>query len=623
MVKLIRLASDDDCKFNADLDQGIKLKENSQIALQNITFDTDDFLILTVGRERDKVSFNLNATASGDVDALVEHHAFLKNESYNLTNINNFYKDLESKLNMCCKTDNTSNDNLYHSFMVVYDGKDGYEYASVNGVYMFMKLNPMTMMFNFNHDGKPRKDPANPDNAHSIMFESSTDPLNANNLALTFNTTFDGNNGLDLGNIKNNGLTATNLHEYFVYPVYDIRWSRGSGMYMARIHNLIDNTGSADTNGFAIGFSFTQLEDATEGGQEPMTDVMRDFEIRVKRPTDDYEFVNPTIPNVNQISTGNAPFKFNATTDPNQLTHDLILFEKNAQVITAKVINTSIAGGSATTIFSYTMTDAEHEKDLHPYIIVYGENTDVEVGLPVISVDNLINPLNLMGRADEPNNNDDYQIIGQEQALNTLGDKNIYEVYKTNHGDGFVNGGDGFINDDAFDSNADPDILAEYTPQLTIHSRLLQNMGFNIKGSSRFTFSLPTTELSNGVTPFGQFNLVPDGSIQITNSDNYIVVLDSIPLVSFDASEFDYGVNANSNLHNNRNKRGRQKSILATIPANNDNGIVEYQPNELVYIDLDNRFDLELKNIRLRVLNKQFGEIKTNGTSIMTLLIKD
>ena len=69
MVKLIRLASDDDCKFNADLDQGIKLKENSQIALQNITFDTDDFLILTVGRERDKVSFNLNATATGDVGA--------------------------------------------------------------------------------------------------------------------------------------------------------------------------------------------------------------------------------------------------------------------------------------------------------------------------------------------------------------------------------------------------------------------------------------------------------------------------------------------------------------------------------------------------------------------------
>lgn len=623
MVKLIRLASDNDCKFNADLDQGIKLKENSQIALQNITFDTDDFLILTVGRERDKVSFNLNATATGDVGALVEHHAFLKNESYNLSNINNFYKDLESKLNMCCKTDNTSNDNLYHSFMVVYDGKDGYEYASVNGVYMFMKLNPMSMMFNFNHDGKPRNDPADPDNTHSIMFESSADPLNANDLALTFNTTFNGSNGLDLGNIKNNGLVSTNLHEYFVYPVDDIRWSRGSGMYMARIHNLIDNSGSADTNGFAIGFSFTHLENATEGGQLPMTDAMRDFEIRVKRPTDDYEFVNPTIPNINQISTGNAPFKFNATTDPNQLTHDLILFEKNAQVITAKVINTSIAGGSATTIFSYTMTDAEHEKDLHPYIIVYAEDSDVEVGLPVISVDNLINPLNLEGRAINPSNNDDYEIVGQEQALQTLGDKNIYEVYKTNHGDGFVNGGDGFINDDAFNSNADPDILADYTPQLTIHSRLLQNMGFNIKGSSRFTFSLPTTELSNGVSPFGQFNLVPDGSIQITNSDNYIVVLDSIPLVSFDASEFDYGVNANSNLHNNRNKRGRQKSILATIPANNDNGIVEYQPNELVYIDLDNRFDLELKNIRLRVLNKQFGEIKTNGTSIMTLLIKD
>ena len=50
---------------------------------------------------------------------------------------------------------------------------------------------------------------------------------------------------------------------------------------------------------------------------------------------------------------------------------------------------------------------------------------------------------------------------------------------------------------------------------------------------------------------------------------------------------------------------------------------MEYQPNELVYIDFDNKFPQILKNIRLRVLDKDFNQIKTAGESILTLLIKD
>ena len=65
-------------------------------------------------------------------------------------------------------------------------------------------------------------------------------------------------------------------------------------------------------------------------------------------------------------------------------------------------------------------------------------------------------------------------------------------------------------------------------------------------------------------------------------------------------------------------------NILATIPVNdNANGVVEFQANELVYIDLDNKFATELKNLRLRILDKNLNEIKTVGTAILTLLIKD
>lgn len=609
MVKLIRLASDNNCIFNADLDQGIKLKENSQIALHNLTFDTEDFLILQINEGRDRVEYSLNQE-SGSIDVMNFHHAFLKTASYNSANINDFYKDLESKLNMCCKSKASSEDNAYHSFSLIYDGKSDYESISINGVYLVQKLNPMSMMFNFNHDGKIRED-------ERSLFDISYDTTGGSGTLQVQDTYL--NNGLDLGNIKKAATEpAGSTHDAFIYPAKsDVIFSNGNGMFMTRVHNLVDNSGAADTNGFEVGFSFENLNLETLGGFASMTDSQRDIALRVKRPTDDYEFVNPTIPNTNQISTGNAPFKYNATTDPNQLTHDLILFEKEAQVITCKVINTSVAGGSSTTIFTYTLTDDEAEKNLYPYILVYGAEAEAEVGLPVITVDNNINPLSLRAGLS----NDTYGIVGQEQELKTLGDQNIYEVYKTNHGNGFVNAGDGFRNDIFYNGNVD--ILENYKPQLKIHTRVLQNMGYDFFGSRYFTLGDQLTQMSNNSgVELGQFSLEPDGGIETTASDNYIVMLDNIPLKSYDASEYDYGVSPNT-LNNKTTKRGRQKSILATIPVNDSTGIVEYQPNELIYIDLDNRFDLELKNLRLRVLNKQFGEIRTTGTSIMTLLLKD
>ena len=99
-------------------------------------------------------------------------------------------------------------------------------------------------------------------------------------------------------------------------------------------------------------------------------------------------------------------------------------------------------------------------------------------------------------------------------------------------------------------------------------------------------------------------------------------MLDSNPIYSYDASKFDYS-DVNNTRHIKHSKRGRRKNILATIPVNDNNGIVEFQPNELVFIDLDNKFPQEIKNLKLRVLDKNFDQVQTDGESILTLLIKD
>ena len=96
-------------------------------------------------------------------------------------------------------------------------------------------------------------------------------------------------------------------------------------------------------------------------------------------------------------------------------------------------------------------------------------------------------------------------------------------------------------------------------------------------------------------------------------------MFDSSPVFSYDASRTAYGLNdKNDPLIANR---GRRKNIIATIPVNDNEGYLEYQPNELVFIDLDLSRPESIKNLNLRVLNKNFDPLVTSGLSIMTLLI--
>ena len=140
----------------------------------------------------------------------------------------------------------------------------------------------------------------------------------------------------------------------------------------------------------------------------------------------------------------------------------------------------------------------------------------------------------------------------------------------------------------------------------------------NAGSTTKVTFKAPLTYIYP--SSYLQFNLIPNGDSIITNSDNYVVMLDSTPLKSYDASKFNYA--DKTNISSNRSNRGRKLNILATIPINNNAGIVEYDSNELVFIDIDNKFQQTLKNIRLRVLDKNLDEIQTVGTAVMTLLIK-
>ena len=110
-------------------------------------------------------------------------------------------------------------------------------------------------------------------------------------------------------------------------------------------------------------------------------------------------------------------------------------------------------------------------------------------------------------------------------------------------------------------------------------------------------------------------------------SDNFIVVSDSIPLDSFDASRAVYDfVDTDNILSNTLENAGRRKNILMTIPENNnEDGLVEFETNTPIFIDMNNKTTINPRNLNFRILRKDFSQIDTDGsgeTAVMTLLIK-
>ena len=170
--------------------------------------------------------------------------------------------------------------------------------------------------------------------------------------------------------------------------------------------------GAADTNGFCIGLSFENIE-TTTGGDEAIPTASRDFEVRIKRGTDPYEYISPTVPNTPQVS-GTSPYSYLTVAPGGGIDNDHIIFEKKENIIRANIWKTNVAGGSATELFSYTLTDEEHKKDLYPYIAVFGAKADAVVGHPNITVQSIMNPFQLDQLQET---NDNYAITGQVQGI--------------------------------------------------------------------------------------------------------------------------------------------------------------------------------------------------------------
>lgn len=103
------------------------------------------------------------------------------------------------------------------------------------------------------------------------------------------------------------------------------------------------------------------------------------------------------------------------------------------------------------------------------------------------------------------------------------------------------------------------------------------------------------------------YTLTADEKFQPTDiSDSFLVMLDSFNLSSYDSYD------------------NTRKSLLAVVPKSDNNltGEVIYEPNYPTFIDIDNAYEMSIRNIRARILKNDLSEIVTNGLTTLTLLIE-
>ena len=99
-------------------------------------------------------------------------------------------------------------------------------------------------------------------------------------------------------------------------------------------------------------------------------------------------------------------------------------------------------------------------------------------------------------------------------------------------------------------------------------------------------------------------------SVQLNQAaldDAYVIELMNLDLDSYDGNS------------------GTRRAILETIDfkATVDDTVIIYQPAEYVYLDLNNKQPLNLRNISARIVTETFGNVATEGFNTLTIYVKD
>ncbi len=601
MVKLLRLTSrksdnvnaPEGLVFNVNMDADLVVSEKAQIAVKNITFE-DDFDTLVIGADTRVITFFESARLATAADLTVA--------TYTASNYLSFFTDMRITLNNTLRPltntmgGSASNQGFYGQYFIDLD-------ADKKAIQF--RLSPAICPV-VNRDLETA-DAAEWEQRQDLMIISRT-AADTETVYIAYEETVpvDELRPVEMCNVYQVlGGLATDTRLNYISPVnIATTWCKGSAVWWCRVQDLQTNGGAQNTNGFEIGLADVNI--VTNLSSAPGR-VIRDesikFAIRCERPNDDYKFIvpgtdfEPVLPLAYSTATGISVST--PSTDPAE--NDVLVITRETEaaltaqpIITGRIFRNGLVPHE---IFRYQIPVGSEEEKIYPYLCMFGAGADAVAGQPTCTFDPF--EIDKLGEGS-------YDKLLAPQSGNKFCGVSCFDTVELSSNAGLPALDEGWYGSKGVGAGS----------TTAIDKDILRFMGFgpSIVGGpgSTGTSIIPFT-INTPSYPYG-YSLVPSGVFQITKGDNYVVVIDSSKVKSYDCSQEN---------PSNGDVIGKRANIIATIPVNNTTGIVEFSANEVEYIDFDNKAPTSIRNLKLRVLDKTLSAINTSGISVLTLLIKD
>ena len=587
MVKLIRLASDNNGIFKSNFQNDINIEPNSQIALLNCTFKSD-FAIANINQDNNQITIQTNTDnvySYGGYDLGTGDFGNVEGATNKL--LNNIKRALNTSLDGGEGLTDFRENNVGSQFNI----RDNAERKHIEFRYSPF-LNPMYLPTDVVGGGASIFNYTN-----RIDIQTSANPDYLTTIRKSVNIPA-------VSNTTDNIITGLG------------KFTSGNGLMTIRINNNVDNISATQNNGFGIGLTPKKLTTLMFEGTE-ISAENRGWEIRLNTPTENYYYTRNS-----ESTEENSGVSPNLVNGGDLIHHDFIFFQRIAGRLKAGVMQQIVSGPvrlSTKSIF-FDEVLGEDEDELYPYIYIRGTRIHMVLDMFNMSLDPWINQSfdNDAGQDASP-----YWSVTGQNSVN-----NIHSGYK-NGLRAVMNGTDlnqttnGLLNLSDDDYRWRTNI--EYTVQM--HKDVWHFLGFtnlvpNIQGYATLTNSIGPDNRKNCWAVL----LANDTGYLKPLSDSFIIDSQSLQLDSYDASKVSYSFQDNDAYQNNESdKQGRRKNILMTIPINdNTSGLVEFNTNTPIFIDINNAHRLNQKTLNFQILDKNFKKISTTSdTSIMTILIKD
>ena len=620
MVKLVRLSTaDGKAIFKCNFDTDVIVKPNAQVALRNIVFQPDRVAFIV------SAANGSIATEPVDTDSNTSFTlAFVEVGRYNVSNFQTLIQEVTNTLNRTLSTEATgTQNNIFSCYRVRHNPADD------SRLQIIFRLSPVC---------PPRLDTQR-------FFSLSPAPYNK-----IVGPIIDG-----IETLRLEALVAGVADERFrAVSNNGIGLSKGTGIYYVQIRDSAVSV-PPENNGFGIGLTLQRKDDNSDttdttnprmddqAQQTSIRATARNFEIQFQDMNTAYKFRSGGLgSSPNLITSGFTPQNGAvATIEKNDIlmikvTTKLNTFQK---VISGHVVqedSTDVGKNPVTVVtrdlFEYVLTDEdignEFGNDIAPnnlesivftpYIFIRGASGNIVVQHLRFTPDTTVDAQEILGVGVDP-------------------DKGYFPMFDDNPlrvSDGLINAGfethipqTPLINgNDRFNALIDP---AEHSSSITIGNELGEFLGMDTQHNRNpletdfFFGGINLNIASDETIPYDRGDAFQCGadfnffnSPRLEGRDFYLVESINLNLDSYNSM-----VKAR-NIENQTN--GERRNILDTIPdANVGFGVVEYIPNELVYIDIKNSSEVNLRNVNFRILDEDMNPVPVFGQSNMTIIIKD